>query len=187
MQHKDTRCSGYSTSSEWIHLEGLSQLADDCMGVYQLHGGPRIAWGLFPKRASRLLYEGVFEIARLHGLAGGLLVFCKEYCQSTLERTRVQSSRSSRGSTPRPFASFRSVEIRGAVSSWSRSMRTMLVMPTPDFSASSPCVSIARRRASLTFSPVVATVSILAVLSFVRLQIFYHTITVFCRRMVIKW
>jgi hypothetical protein len=30
-------------------------------------------------------------------------------------------------------------------------------------------VSIARRRASLTFSPVVATVSILAALSFVRL------------------
>src|SRR5215218_179339 len=169
MQHKDTRCSGYSTSSEWIHLEGLSQLADDCMGVYQLHGGPRIAWGYFRKGRRGSCMRVFSRLRDCMGLAGGLLVFCKECCQSTLERTSVQSSRSSRGSTPRPLASFRSVEIRGAVSSWSRSMRTMLVMPTPDFSASSPCVSIARRRASLTFSPVVATVSILAVLSFIRL------------------
>ncbi len=97
--------------------------------------------------------------------AGGKLLGVGKMVQG---HEKPQSSRRSRGSIPSASASLRSVETRGSVIS-PVSILTIVLMPMPAFSASSPCVRAARRLSSLSFSFSGATVSILAILLIRRL------------------
>jgi hypothetical protein len=83
---------------------------------------------------------------------GGVLGPC-----GSAERVRpyVYRGRRSLGSTSSASASLRMVRAWG--STWLRSMRTMVVTPTPDVSASCSWVSRARFRRSLSLSPMYST------------------------------